>query len=129
MKIRCMIIRVEILINIPQKFKLYICLDKESNDSNFKIIVSCNNEIKFFYIHTAVLNSKYFIKLMHSDFTPQYHITLQVDNIESIKLLLKYLYLGKIDKDDMAPGIANELLKISDEFQFDELHYICKYYI
>lgn len=107
-------------------YEEYICFKIKPPDSNFKIIAeSKNGEINEFYIHTFVLNSEYFIKLLYSDFTPYYSININVVNNEVIDILLKYLYTGIID-EFIPLDVLVELGKISDEYKFDNLNQICQ---
>lgn len=97
--------------------------------SDFKIVAISEEFSKEYFIHSLVLNSEYFHTLIDGDFKKSNEITMNVDTFETIDDLLKYLYLKEINFKNMNPKRIENLLKIADEFMFNELKKLCEIYI
>ena len=97
-------------------------LNSDGFPTNFKII-TCNNE---YNIHSFVLNSWFFIKLLDSNFKIQNQISLEYSN-QSIEILIEYLYTNKFDYHNLNIEIITELLSISDQLMLDGLQKMCKW--
>lgn len=99
--------------------------EKSKENNNFTIIVYCN-EIKYeYFIHTMVLDSEYFWVLLEGNFPIKNEITINVNDLEVINILIKYLYLSEFDYNNINKENIDELLKISDQFGFENLKKIC----
>ena len=99
---------------------LYSCINTTNQrcSPDFKIKVVCNDEFKYYPVHSIILNSSYFDVFFRKEYKYQEYITINVNNFKAMDDFINYLYLDILPKDEES---CNNLIKISTEFNFDEL--------
>lgn len=98
---------------------------KKGYKTDFKIIAVTDTEIKEYYVHSIVLNSDYFQKLIDGNFCETNEVTINVSNLNIIEILIKYLYLYEINTN-LDTDTLNELYNIADQYIIEELKYKTK---
>lgn len=98
--------------------------------NDFELV--CENydgKTKIYYLHSFILNSKYFEILIDGNFERTKTCNMNVSSFYVVDLLIKFLYLGNLDFSDIPKSDIGELGEIADQYGFEELTERLKYYI
>ena len=99
---------------------------KCKRNDNFTLIVYCNEIRHEYFIQSMVLNSDYFWTLLEGEFQSKNEVTINIKNLQVIDVLLKYLYLSEFNSFNGNKDDINDLIRICDEFGFDDLKSTCE---